>query len=790
MPFKGEIGSSLLELQYLTYLDLSLFEGSETSIPKFIGSLTNLRYLNFSGCNFIGTIPYQLGNLTRLVSLDLSFNNFDKVESLMFLSHLPALKHLEMRYTNLRQTTDWLRAINMLHSLLNLHLSGCGLSVVIPPPLSLANSSKSLAIIDFCVNEFSSSIFPWLLNFNNSLLSLNLELNQLQGQIPDTFGNMIALQHLNLAFNHLEGRIPISLGNPFSLETLDLSWNNLTGEVPNLSNFSFIKELRLPMNKLNGSLTESTDLLSNLEVMDISSNSMNGVISDIHFLTLSKLRHLDISLNSFTLNLSSYWVPPFQLDILIMSSCKQLEPHFPQWLQTQKRIIHLDISNSRISDGISDWFWELPPILMYLNLSGNLICGEVQKLPFIVDNFSAIDMSSNCFHGSKPPLPPNITVLNLSGNRFSRNASNLCSISGEYLNNLDVSDNSLSGELPDCWTNWKKLGILNLANNNFSGSIPASLALLPIEALQLRNNCFSGELPPSLSNCTGLKFLDVGENRLFGTIPAWIGENLPSLIVLRLRSNRIYGSLHLQLCHLTSLQILDLSNNSISGGIPQCLSNFTAMASNSGTVEIFDNSYSYLLDPWTTKGWYKDVPYVNIVMILWKGTEREYGNTLGLVKCIDFSSNNFSGKIPGEITRLVGLLSLNLSNNQLTGVIPHSIGHLNLLESLDLSANHLSGNAGLCGEPLPNRCPGEKVARPSINRGSENTDKRVGKREIITSGFYISMGVGFATGFWGVCCSLLLYRPWRHAYFHFLDRVGSWLYVRAVISIAKLQRML
>ncbi|GMI85699.1 hypothetical protein HRI_002239200 [Hibiscus trionum] len=66
----GEIGSSLLELKQLSHLDLS-FNGFDT-IPDFIGSLTELTYLNLSSNSLTGLIPYQLGNLSRLLYLDLS----------------------------------------------------------------------------------------------------------------------------------------------------------------------------------------------------------------------------------------------------------------------------------------------------------------------------------------------------------------------------------------------------------------------------------------------------------------------------------------------------------------------------------------------------------------------------------------------------------------------------------------------------------------------------------------------------------------------------------------------
>ncbi|WZZ79397.1 hypothetical protein YC2023_099969 [Brassica napus] len=58
---------------------------------------------------------------------------------------------------------------------------------------------------------------------------------------------------------------------------------------------------------------------------------------------------------------------------------------------------------------------------------------------------------------------------------------------------------------------------------------------------------------------------------------------------------------------------------------------------------------------------------------------------------IDFSGNNFSGKIPESVGLLKGLRLLNLSSNGFTNNIPQSLANLTNLEALDLSRNKLSG---------------------------------------------------------------------------------------------------
>ncbi|XP_027923431.1 receptor-like protein EIX2 [Vigna unguiculata] len=56
----GEIHKSLTELRQLQYLNLSLNSFPDINIPGFIGSLTNLRYLDLSSCDFGGRIPKEI----------------------------------------------------------------------------------------------------------------------------------------------------------------------------------------------------------------------------------------------------------------------------------------------------------------------------------------------------------------------------------------------------------------------------------------------------------------------------------------------------------------------------------------------------------------------------------------------------------------------------------------------------------------------------------------------------------------------------------------------------------
>ncbi|XP_023877014.1 receptor-like protein EIX2 [Quercus suber] len=638
---QGTISPSLLALTHLTLLDLSGNNFNQSHIPEFIGSLINLKYLDLSNADFSGPIPLQLGNLLHLQNLNLEGNNLTIIENLKWLSHLSLVKDLDLALTNLSVANDWLEVGSRLPHLTTLNLWSCNLpsmSLSSLPPFNYSKSFTSLESLILFGNQFDI--------------------------IPKSFGNICTLRELDLSENNLNGQLFELINNlsagcaKDSLEVLDLSGNQITGSLPNLAIFPSLKEIFLQYNNLNGTVPKSIGNLFNLEVLFVSSNFLHGVISEAHFSNLSKLRYLGLSNNSFTLEFSFNWVPPFQLEGIYLGSC-MLGPRFPNWIQTQRNISNLKISYARISDTIPMWFADLPPTLRVIDFSSNHIDGRLPDLSIKCMYLEEINLSVNRLEGPLPLLPTNLSILNLSENRFSGSISSICEINGGLLKYLDLSHNLLSGKLPNCFMHWPNLVILNFTGNNFYGEVPSSLGLLSqLQTVSLSYNSFSGDLPLSLKNCSLLTFINFENNRFFGTVPTWIGEDLPQLIILILRSNKFYGSIPLNLCWLKYLRILDLSINDISGSIPRCIDNFTAMAEKGdSSTDIISSVYNYSYDEHLI---FEKI-YVDSARIAWKGRDDEYRKNLGLLKIINLSSNKLTGKLPSQISSLLQLVGLDVS---------------------------------------------------------------------------------------------------------------------------------
>jgi Leucine-rich repeat (LRR) protein len=318
----GKISPSLLNLKHLSYLDLSLNNFSGNTIPKFLGSLESLMYLNLSFSFFSGVVPPQLGNLSRLQYLDLtsspSSSNYTdsiyfppwrlEVKSLEWLVGFPSLRYLNLGYVNLEKVPDWLHSVNMLPSLVELHLVHCNLASL--PHSVFSNNLTLLSVLDLSYNHFDSLITHWLSNLS-SLSTINLAFNFLRGVIPDGMGHLANLRNLKLAGNDLIGKIPNSFSNLCNLQTLNLWSNNISGEVVefldglsqcsnssleylDLSANSFLggnlpyslgglkklKTIYLFQTSVGGSIPNSIGNLTSLQELDLYGSSVGGSISD------------------------------------------------------------------------------------------------------------------------------------------------------------------------------------------------------------------------------------------------------------------------------------------------------------------------------------------------------------------------------------------------------------------------------------------------------------------------------------------------------------------------------
>ncbi|XP_047316391.1 leucine-rich repeat receptor protein kinase HPCA1 [Impatiens glandulifera] len=277
MGLVGALNGDIGGLSELRSLDVSFNRQLTGSLSSRLADLQQLNILILAGCGFSGTIPDELGNLENLSFLALNSNNFT--------GEIPAsFGKLSMLY--------WL-------DLADNQLTGSiPVSTTTTSGLDLLKKAKHF-------------------HFNK---------NRLSGVIPDSlFSSDMVLIHLLLDGNQLSGKIPETLGLVLTLEVLRLDKNTLTGVVPhNLNNLTNVIELNLAHNKLSGPLPNLTGM-----------NSLN---------------YVDLSNNSFELSEAPAWFSTLQSLTTLVLEYGSIEGPLPQKLFSLPEIQQIKLKNNAFND--------------------------------------------------------------------------------------------------------------------------------------------------------------------------------------------------------------------------------------------------------------------------------------------------------------------------------------------------------------------------------------------------------------------------------------------------------
>ncbi|WP_420615198.1 leucine-rich repeat domain-containing protein [Candidatus Palauibacter sp.] len=251
------------------------------SIPAQIGELTRLEQLGLKD-NGLTSVPSEIGRLARLEGLDLTGNLLTAVPPELF--DLPELDWLGLGRNRLTRIPP---EVGNAPRLRNVSLRLNELTGDIPPELG---SMPALGWLDLSANRLTGEIPPEL-GSASTLLSLRLDGNELTGSIPPAFGNLASLRYLRLNHNQLAGDLPPELGRLLRLEDLLVNDNRLVGAIPSeLGGLAALRELDLARNDLEGAIPPELGTLRNLRHLRLSDNAaLEGMLP----VSLSNLENLE-----------------------------------------------------------------------------------------------------------------------------------------------------------------------------------------------------------------------------------------------------------------------------------------------------------------------------------------------------------------------------------------------------------------------------------------------------------------------------------------------------------------
>ncbi|XWS11678.1 hypothetical protein CRYUN_Cryun37aG0019800 [Craigia yunnanensis] len=314
-------------------------------------------------------------------------------------------------------------------------------------------------------------------------------------------------------------------------------------------------------------------------------------------------------------------------------------------------------------------------LLTHLNLSHNRFTGSLPIGFFSTFyHLRVLDLSYNSLYGELP--------LDF----FSDDNSNLSPIQ-----TMDLSSNHFSGTIQSnsFLQAARNLTIFNVSNNTLTGQVPSSICLnTSLTLLDLSYNKLNGEIPPGLEKCSKLQIFRAGFNDLSGTLPVDI-YTVSSLQQLSLPLNHLSGRIPDAIVQLTDLTILELSSNEFKGSIPKDIGQLSKLE----RLLLHINNFTGFLPPSLMNC--TNLITLNLRVNHLEGDLSTFNfSTLLRLNTLDLGNNNFTGTLPLSLYSCKSLTAVRLASNQLEGQISPAILALRSLSFLSISTNKLTNFIG------------------------------------------------------------------------------------------------
>ncbi|KAE8681125.1 putative Leucine-rich repeat protein kinase family protein [Hibiscus syriacus] len=274
-------GRESLKLSSVVYASGCDIRGS---IPSEIGNLSRLIIIELDGNKLTGSIPASIGGLEELQSLSLQHNMLEG----SIPNELCNLNKLAFLFFTSNKLSGPIPAcLGNLISLRNIFLGSNTFSSSIPSTLTGLND---LLILHLSSNSLSGAL-PIDIGKWKVLTSIDFSNNQFSGDIPTGVADLKDLTHFSLSNNRIAGSIPESFGDLLSLEFLDLSRNNLSGEIPkSLEKLSYLKYFNVSFNRLQGEIPEGGSF-GNYSIESFKGNEALCGAPQLHLLSCKPVRN-------------------------------------------------------------------------------------------------------------------------------------------------------------------------------------------------------------------------------------------------------------------------------------------------------------------------------------------------------------------------------------------------------------------------------------------------------------------------------------------------------------------
>ena len=498
---------------------------------------------------------------------------------------------------------------------------------------------------------------------NDHIVKLEIQNNNLDGNIPDSIESLIFLEGLVIPGNIIYS-LPESIGNLKYIQGIEASYNQLSTLPNSIGKIKSIITLSLHYNLLT-SLPESIINLSNLLYLDCDSNRISYLPEN--FGRLSNLEDLRLEANRLE-SLPESFGDLSNLEFANLNFNGKLKS-LPESFGNLKNLRRLYVSNNQLS-ALPESFGNLKNLLE-LEMRYNQL-NSLQESFGNLDNLASLDLAYNQLSS----LPDSFIFLNLSSLDLSYNK--LRSLPSQFgnlsnLSFLKLESNKLD-QLPESFNNLRRLSSLSLSSNPINNLLEFLGTYEKLSYLYL-DNCQLTGFPENFGSFMNLKVLDLSKNQI-NTLPDTF-VNCEKLTRLYLSENQL-DHLPNTFGNLINLEELDLSSNQLLN-LPDSFGNIKKLEK----LFLSRNQLSQLPE---NIGNLVDLFELNLNSNQLVRLPDNFGNLVNL-KILNLS-NNILVNLPESFGRILNIIDLDLSTNQLSA-LPNSFGKLKTLLLLDLSENIL-----------------------------------------------------------------------------------------------------
>jgi Leucine-rich repeat (LRR) protein len=453
---------------------------------------------------------------------------------------------------------------------------------------------------------------------NNNVQSLQLSSNNLNGVLPNTFGNLSAAQDIELSFNRLSGTIPSGIGGLINIFVLRLDHNLLSGRVP-------------------------------AELVNVNSQNFPSIAIDYNNLTFDGIELIGIDKSPIHYDHQAN-LPLIQNgNILSVAAGGTISKNKYKWYKDDVLMI--------TKTGDSTFSFSTPG-----NYSVEVTNTNAQFLTLYSvttanqqDSLAMVDLYNNT-NGSQWLINTNwLSSYPLSS------WYGITLLRGK-ITTLEVTGNNMEGSIPQSIGNLINADWINLTDNKLTGSIPATIGnLVNTYTLYLRNNNLTGSIPETIGNMTGMRNLDLSYNQISGNIPTTF-NNIQGVSILS--HNQLTGSIP-NFLNKANVTGLDLSYNQLTGSLPVDLGDFTFL------LQILLNNNQFTGTIPSSIGRLQPIGIIDLSNNQLTGSIPDsIVNCLQQSSTLNLSKNQLTGKIPDSLSKISYGGSIQLNGNKLSGPIP------------------------------------------------------------------------------------------------------------------------